>query len=60
MASSTTDLFLGHLFDAFDPNKSQQVDFRDYIRGLSAFSKGTAEEKLECTELLCLTGCSII
>jgi hypothetical protein len=37
---------LERLFDAFDPDTQDAIDFRHYISGLSVFSKGTAEEKL--------------
>ncbi|KAI8049896.1 hypothetical protein BDF22DRAFT_622802, partial [Syncephalis plumigaleata] len=41
-----TNQFLERLFDAFDQDHDDRVDFQEYINGLSEFSKGTAEEKL--------------
>ncbi|KAJ1547571.1 hypothetical protein HK405_005499 [Cladochytrium tenue] len=40
-------LFLERLFDAFDLDGNHKIDFREFIQGLSAFMKGTPEEKLE-------------
>ncbi|KAJ3108661.1 hypothetical protein HDU97_000517 [Phlyctochytrium planicorne] len=40
-------LFLERLFDAFDLDGNHMIDFREFIQGLSAFMKGTPEEKLE-------------
>ena len=53
--TTSTSLFLERLFDAFDREHKNSVDFRDYIRGLSEFSKGTAEEKLACNPPFTLT-----
>ncbi|KAJ1549956.1 hypothetical protein HK096_009506 [Nowakowskiella sp. JEL0078] len=41
-------LFLERLFDAFDLDGNQKIDFREFIQGLSVFLKGTPEEKMEC------------
>ncbi|RKP05608.1 hypothetical protein THASP1DRAFT_32554 [Thamnocephalis sphaerospora] len=46
VCSTATNQFLERLFDAFDGDHDDRVDFREYINGLSEFSKGTAEEKL--------------
>ncbi|KAI9596248.1 hypothetical protein BDF19DRAFT_421785 [Syncephalis fuscata] len=46
VCSTATNQFLERLFDAFDQDHDDRVDFQDYINGLSEFSKGTAEEKL--------------
>ncbi|KAJ3108038.1 Calcineurin subunit B type 1 [Phlyctochytrium bullatum] len=40
-------LFLERLFDAFDLDGNKQIDFHEFIQGLSTFMKGTPEEKLE-------------
>ncbi|KAJ3193662.1 hypothetical protein HK101_004402 [Irineochytrium annulatum] len=40
-------LFLERLFDAFDLDGNHKIDFREFIQGLSAFMKGTPEEKME-------------
>ncbi|TPX33521.1 hypothetical protein SmJEL517_g03606 [Synchytrium microbalum] len=40
-------LFLERLFDAFDLDGNQSIDFREFISGLSCFLKGSAEEKME-------------
>ncbi|KAI8811491.1 hypothetical protein BJ742DRAFT_143596 [Cladochytrium replicatum] len=40
-------LFLERLFDAFDLDGNHKIDFREFTHGLSAFMKGTPEEKLE-------------
>ncbi|KAJ3414244.1 hypothetical protein HDV05_006861 [Chytridiales sp. JEL 0842] len=39
-------LFLERLFDAFDLDGNHKIDFREFIQGLSAFMKGTPEEKM--------------
>lgn len=44
---SAGNVFLERLFDAFDVDGDQTVDFREFINGLSVFVKGTPEEKLE-------------
>ncbi|RKP22785.1 hypothetical protein SYNPS1DRAFT_25336 [Syncephalis pseudoplumigaleata] len=46
VCSTATNQFLERLFDAFDQDHDDRVDFQEYINGLSEFSKGTAEEKL--------------
>ncbi|KAI9207657.1 uncharacterized protein BJ171DRAFT_278971 [Polychytrium aggregatum] len=40
-------LFLERLFDAFDLDGNKKIDFREFIKGLSVFLKGTPQEKLE-------------
>ncbi|KAI3660821.1 hypothetical protein MP638_001870 [Amoeboaphelidium occidentale] len=40
-------LFMERLFDAFDADGSKSIEVDEFIRGLSVFSKGTPEEKLE-------------
>jgi serine/threonine-protein phosphatase 2B regulatory subunit len=44
-------LFMERLFDAFDADGSKSIEVDEFIRGLSVFSKGTPEEKLECNLL---------
>lgn len=41
-------MFLDRLFDAFDLDNSRSIDFQEFTKGLSAFMKGTPEEKMEC------------
>jgi Ca2+-binding EF-hand superfamily protein len=38
-------LFLERLFDVFDVDGSQTIDFNEFITGLSVFFKGEPEEK---------------
>ncbi|KAI9003883.1 hypothetical protein DFJ74DRAFT_693950 [Hyaloraphidium curvatum] len=40
-------VFLERLFDAFDDDGNQAVDFREFCAGLSVFMKGNSQEKLE-------------
>ncbi|KAI9096606.1 hypothetical protein DFS34DRAFT_650699 [Phlyctochytrium arcticum] len=40
-------LFLERLFNAFDLDGNQRIDFKEFIKGLSTFMKGTPEEKME-------------
>ncbi|KND03474.1 uncharacterized protein SPPG_00957 [Spizellomyces punctatus DAOM BR117] len=40
-------LFLERLFNAFDLDGNERIDFREFIQGLSVFMKGTPEEKME-------------
>ncbi|KAL1915918.1 uncharacterized protein VTP21DRAFT_6306 [Calcarisporiella thermophila] len=45
--SPKDDVFLERLFKAFDVDNNKEIDFREFVDGLSAFMKGTSEEKLE-------------
>ncbi len=49
--SNAQQQFLERLFDAFDTNGNQVIDFREFIVGLSTFIKGNSHEKLACTSL---------
>lgn len=44
---SAGNAFLERLFDAFDVNGDNTIDFREFIDGLSVFVKGTPDEKME-------------
>ncbi|ORZ37066.1 hypothetical protein BCR44DRAFT_40871 [Catenaria anguillulae PL171] len=41
------NIFLERLFDAFDSNGDHEIDFNEFVEGLSIFSRGTPEEKVE-------------
>ncbi|CAO3672433.1 unnamed protein product [Umbelopsis vinacea] len=45
--SPEDDVFLNRLYAAFDVDNNKQIDFREFVDGLSVFMKGTPEEKLE-------------
>jgi len=62
--TSAQQNFLERLFDAFDTDANQVIDFREFIAGLSTFMKGSSQEKLACTSLFAkfgeLTGDSVV
>ena len=47
--SGDTSEFANYLFNIFDENKDDTVDFRDFICTLSINSRGTLEERLKRT-----------
>lgn len=43
-------MFVDRMFSLFDGDGDSNIDFREFICGLSVFcEKGTIEEKLKCT-----------
>jgi len=47
-SNKSKQLFLQRLFDAFDENHNDSIDFREFIKGLSIILKGSTDEKMEC------------
>jgi len=47
-SKKSKQLFLQRLFDAFDENHNDSIDFREFIKGLSIILKGSTDEKMEC------------
>jgi Ca2+-binding EF-hand superfamily protein len=39
-------MFMDRLFDAFDEDGSQSIDWEEFINGVAVFFKGTPEEKM--------------
>lgn len=50
--------FVNRIFQLFDKNEDNAINFNEFICGLSVLSiRGTLEEKLQCTSLfLCVDG----
>jgi len=46
-SNKSKQLFLQRLFDAFDENHNDSIDFREFIKGLSIILKGSTDEKME-------------
>jgi Ca2+-binding EF-hand superfamily protein len=46
-SNKSKQLFLQRLFDAFDENHNDSIDFREFIKGLSIILKGNTDEKME-------------
>jgi len=43
------------IFNVFDRNRDGVISFREFVNGLSVMTRGTPDEKLECScALLCL------
>jgi len=53
-SNKSKQLFLQRLFDAFDENHNDSIDFREYIKGLTIILKGNTDEKMECMSFIYL------
>lgn len=43
------------MIEIFDSDKSETIDFREFVTGLSVLLKGSFEEKVDCKYFLTLS-----